>query len=45
MRLDQSDARRLLTNGLPHAETERWATIDGDRHLGEQLLQAVAIIA
>jgi uncharacterized protein (TIGR03083 family) len=43
--LDQSDAWRLLTNGLPLRDAERRATIDGDRHLGEQLLQAVAIIA
>jgi uncharacterized protein (TIGR03083 family) len=43
--LDQEHAWRLYTKGITPTEAQVAATIQGDQRLGQQLLQAVAIIA
>lgn len=43
--MDQSTAWRLLTKGITPEEASRSISFAGDRRLGEQVLQAVAIIA
>jgi uncharacterized protein (TIGR03083 family) len=43
--LDQDRAWRLYTKGITPQEAQRTATFSGDHHLGQRLLDAVAIIA
>jgi hypothetical protein len=43
--LDQADAWRLFTKGLPPMDAARTVNIEGDRRLGLRVLDAVAIIA
>ncbi len=43
--LDQDDAWRIFTNGMPFEAARRQADIAGDRRLGERVLGTVSILA